>query len=741
MAQKANSRFTAWWGGGVPVFLLCCLAVSVMADLKSNTGSIKFDTGSSSGSGNMVLNGNGLGIGTTSAQANLHVMGNAVFQSSNLGIGTTSPGSTLDISGTMGFNLQSASSNTTLSGNSVVLGDTSSANVHLTLPYAGNVSGRMYYIKKVSSSYELRVKGGGNAIDNESFITLTSSSSGYPFLQVTSNGANWYILALSGNSYSDAVSTSNLVGYLRLEESSGNSAGDGSGNANTGTLNGGFTFASNSTTGKVGNALDFDGTNDYVQLADSNSLDLGNTGTIAVWIKFDTLASTVESGFSSWTTLTAPNGAGAFNRDGMKVDMTIVGEKLYFASYLHDGNTTDIETFQTASVNADFTGQSAWTTQTAPDGAGADDSTSVALDSDGTKLYYAAFAHSDATEVFYTASSNLDGTGFSSWTSQTAPNGAADNDKSGIDMVVVGSKMYFAAFLHTTSTEAFLTASSNLDGTGMSAWTSQTAPDGAGSGETSSVGMDSNGERLYYAAFTHTGGTATFNTAYSNLDGTGFSSWTTQTAPGASGGGDDSSHTALAMAGNTLYVAVFAHDNANDQYDTARCGLEGTGFSGWTTRTDPGGVGSDDHTNPAIVTDGKKLYYSAFAHDDGVETLKVASALIASRAIISKIGAYELLQSGNGFFFDWAGPPRTFGTTSTGTWVHLALTHDGSNLIYYINGSEVRREVSTTDFTSNGNVLKIGGEGNYFDGAIDDVRIYTRALSAAEVQDIYNLGN
>jgi hypothetical protein len=31
-------------------------------------------------------------------------------------------------------------------------------------------------------------------------------------------------------------------------------------------------------------------------------------------------------------------------------------------------------------------------------------------------------------------------------------------------------------------------------------------------------------------------------------------------------------------------------------------------------------------------------------------------------------------------------------------------------------------------------------DGDYFDGLIDEVRIYNRALSAAEVQKLYNMG-
>ncbi|KKT34928.1 MAG: hypothetical protein UW24_C0018G0001, partial [Parcubacteria group bacterium GW2011_GWA2_44_12] len=75
-----------------------------------------------------------------------------------------------------------------------------------------------------------------------------------------------------------------LVGYWNLDEGSGTSATDSSGNGNAGTL-------ANSpatptwATGQLGNGLNFDGTDDYVDVGDSISLEPATTITIAAWIK------------------------------------------------------------------------------------------------------------------------------------------------------------------------------------------------------------------------------------------------------------------------------------------------------------------------------------------------------------------------------------------------------------------------------------------------------------------------
>jgi glucose/arabinose dehydrogenase len=71
------------------------------------------------------------------------------------------------------------------------------------------------------------------------------------------------------------------------------------------------------------------------------------------------------------------------------------------------------------------------------------------------------------------------------------------------------------------------------------------------------------------------------------------------------------------------------------------------------------------------------------------------------------------------------------------TWTHLAATFNGTTLRVFVNGIEVgNRPVAGALLTSNG-ALQIGGNtvwGEYFEGRIDEVRIYNRALSAAEIQ-------
>jgi hypothetical protein len=71
-------------------------------------------------------------------------------------------------------------------------------------------------------------------------------------------------------------------------------------------------------------------------------------------------------------------------------------------------------------------------------------------------------------------------------------------------------------------------------------------------------------------------------------------------------------------------------------------------------------------------------------------------------------------------------------------WYHVAGTNDGSNLKLYIDG-RLEDSVSSTGFLGVNNIAKIGGDPGslfYFTGLIDDVRIYNRAVSESEFQDI-----
>ena len=75
------------------------------------------------------------------------------------------------------------------------------------------------------------------------------------------------------------------------------------------------------------------------------------------------------------------------------------------------------------------------------------------------------------------------------------------------------------------------------------------------------------------------------------------------------------------------------------------------------------------------------------------------------------------------------------------TWTHLALTFDGAKVIMYKDGKRVQSVDQTRRPAVKDVPLVIGKSSGlgppFFDGAMDDVRIYNRALSADEIRAIY----
>ncbi|SLM27878.1 exported hypothetical protein [Desulfamplus magnetovallimortis] len=80
-------------------------------------------------------------------------------------------------------------------------------------------------------------------------------------------------------------SETGLITYYKMSDGSGTTITDNSGNSNTGTITNGATWKASASFAGPRKALDFDGTDDYVTIADNNSLDLTTNYTIEAWIK------------------------------------------------------------------------------------------------------------------------------------------------------------------------------------------------------------------------------------------------------------------------------------------------------------------------------------------------------------------------------------------------------------------------------------------------------------------------
>lgn len=104
-----------------------------------------------------------------------------------------------------------------------------------------------------------------------------------------------------------------------------------------------------------------------------------------------------------------------------------------------------------------------------------------------------------------------------------------------------------------------------------------------------------------------------------------------------------------------------------------------------------------------------------------------------------------------GLYYDDNSGNQTMATTNeiinTGIWQHVVGVYNNETITIYLNGVPQSNSETATAATSsvNNNVpLCIGCDDNatdeIFDGAIDEVRVYSRALSPAEIGDLYHMG-
>jgi len=84
-------------------------------------------------------------------------------------------------------------------------------------------------------------------------------------------------------------------------------------------------------------------------------------------------------------------------------------------------------------------------------------------------------------------------------------------------------------------------------------------------------------------------------------------------------------------------------------------------------------------------------------------------------------------------------------TLKINQWYHVALSFNGNTIRLYLDGKQVSTGSWSKKPNSNKSTpLRIGqcsgSVTRYFDGAIDDVRLYNRSLTVSEVVSLYKLG-
>ena len=519
------------------------------------------------------------------------------------------------------------------------------------------------------------------------------------------------------------AATTGLVGAYSFDAGSGTSLADSSGSANNGTLSG----PTWTTAGKTGNALSFDGVNDWVTIADKASLDFSNGMTLEAWVRptaQDAIWRTVVTkekpgnnlvyGLFSNSSNSRPIGIATI---GSSASQRIVNGSapVAAAAWTHLATTYDGATLRLYS-NGTQVGSQAVT------GAMANSSGALRIGGnavwaewfsgriDDLRLYNRALT---AAEVQSDMNTPVGGTPPPPPDTQapTAPAGLAASGQtqtqitlswtaSSDNVGVTGYSRYQNGTLISSATGTSFTF------TGLACGTSYTlavdAFDAAGNRSTRpsvSASTQACPASPPVAAYSFDAATGTSLTDNSGSGNTGTISGATWTGAGKSGG-------ALAFDGVNDIVTIA--DKASLDLTT------GMTLEAWVRPT----ANSTWRTVVTKETSGN-LTYGLFSNSDTPQPSAIVS--IGSNPIqdITR-GPSEVAMS---------------------TWTHLASTYDGAVLRLYVNGTEVSTTNVTGAMANSAGPLQIGGNNvwaEWFQGQIDDLRIYNRALTPSQLQTDMN---
>lgn len=152
--------------------------------------------------------------------------------------------------------------------------------------------------------------------------------------------------------------------------------------------------------------------------------------------------------------------------------------------------------------------------------------------------------------------------------------------------------------------------------------------------------------------------------------------------------------------------------------------------------------GEEDHV---VVADD-----AAFAIEENITLMAWFSPnddLTSRRLMVKNDSIFVIFDFGNPTSIDFlVKPDNTFAESTTtawdvGTWYHFAGTFDGKTMKVYVNGELEGETDNGVPIAPSGLDLWIGGDDfgrptDFFPGKIDEVRLYDRTLSEADIQKV-----
>ena len=514
-----------------------------------------------------------------------------------------------------------------------------------------------------------------------------------------------------------------LVGHWTMDETSGTTAHDtGAAPANDATTVAGPTFGA----GKIGNALTLNGSTQYATAPDEASLDITGAITMAAWIKPE---STGTEGIVKKGVTGGSAGYELSLGSSGKVFVRFNGQAAYrvdsATSYPTDGNTWVhvAGTYDGTTVKLYYNGVSenpkaasfGLLSNTYPLSIGVNgDLTQYFFDGaiDDVRVYNRALSDTEiaalaaAAPVNHVPVAGDDGYTTAQDTAKTvAAPGVLGNDTDADGDTLTAAKV--AGPSHGTAT---LSATGGFTYTPAAGYTGDDsftykASDGQADSNTATVSI----------TVTPAGGDPSLVGHWTMDETSGTTAHDTGAAP---------ANDATTVAGPTFGAGKIGNAltlNGSTQYATApdEASLDITGAITMAAWIKPGVVNTQD-----LIA--KDINGSVNGYQLSLSTTKTDAS---SRKVFVR---FNQAASGDAY--------RINSTTEypiDGTWIHVAATWDGTTIRLYYNGVEEASLPFTGPIAANNTALGIGAQPDgaraLFTGAMDDVRVYSRALSAAEI--------
>ncbi|PYQ11177.1 MAG: hypothetical protein DMF80_22465, partial [Acidobacteria bacterium] len=512
-----------------------------------------------------------------------------------------------------------------------------------------------------------------------------------------------------------------LIVHLALDEGTGTTAADSSGSGNTGTLMNGAAWAA----GTTGQAVALDGVDDYVRIAHNAGLDAFPL-TVAVWFK-----TTTNSGVRGLASKYAPasyNGYQIFFNNG-KLCAWYWKD---ISNYVYDGGSC---TMSTAGTTDGRWHQAA-----------------LVVDSAGGRLY---------VDGVQKASQAWTGTAGAPTTTQEIRIGQYSSYLPGtVDELRLYNRALSAAEISqlyggsafTEDTTPPVISAVGVSGVGATGatvtWTTDEPADSQVEyGPTSSYGSSTTLDGSLVASHSQALAGLTAATLYH------YRVKSTDAAGNPAVSADSTFTTSsLADAGLVVHLAL-DEGTGTTAADSSGSGNTGTLMNGaaWTAGA----------SGQAVALDGVDDYVSV-AHNSALDAFPLTvsvwfktSTTSGVRGLVSKYlpasynGYQVFFSNGNLCAWYWKdisnyvydGGSCTMSTAgyNDGQWHQAVLVVDAAGGVLYVDGAQKGSQAwtGTAGAPTTGQEIQLGHYSSYLPGAIDELRVYSRALGATEVSQLY----